>query len=177
LALLAGGTPYSLHDCKSALMFGLSARRRLASSWPESTVKWRRARRFAFAACRAAGETAVVEVSGKPSEPAPFPSALFYLGRDMGKFYRHFCAFGEVEGSPRGQKIVERQWTLANSGIGLTGISPRDGALQRPEVRIRGDDDEAQRQRRQLPLVLTSCAPVRRPPFLENRCSARGFQP
>jgi hypothetical protein len=29
-------------------------------------------------------------------DPAPFPSAIFYLGDDLGKFYEHFSSFGDV---------------------------------------------------------------------------------
>jgi DNA N-6-adenine-methyltransferase (Dam) len=29
-------------------------------------------------------------------DPAPFPSALFYLGSDLGKFYHHFQGFGDI---------------------------------------------------------------------------------
>lgn len=29
-------------------------------------------------------------------DPAPFPSALIYLGNDLGKFYDHFSSFGDI---------------------------------------------------------------------------------
>jgi hypothetical protein len=33
---------------------------------------------------------------GGNKDPAPFPSAVFYLGEDIGSFYHHFAPFGDI---------------------------------------------------------------------------------